>query len=66
MQMHLAMSDDIKGAGMFSSVPYACSQGDISLLTICVSSPELIDLDVLEAIARAFEAEGKIDPLSNI
>ena len=65
MQMHVAMSKDIKGAGMFAPYPYGCTQGLGSLIEQC-SNGTLIDLDVLEAQAEELEDEDRIDSLENI
>ena len=66
-QMHIAMSSEIKGAGMFSAWPYGMALGLDELGAIGFSlTPWLINIDSLENLTRDNANIGKIDSLQNL
>ena len=67
-QFHVAHSDWVKGAGILAAGPYYCAKGDITTaLAQCVNKVDGdIDLNALQQVAKAFEKEEKIAPLSNL
>ena len=67
VQMHMAYSDSIKGAGVFAGGPYDCAQDkEMTALTSCMSSPIMIKNRVLEKATDSFSSAGSIDNTSNI
>jgi len=62
VQMHVAFSRTVKGAGIIAGTPYWCAQGDVDIaLTSCMAAPDLIDLSVLwDGTAYAYNM-GSID-----
>lgn len=67
-QFHLAYSDWVKGAGIVAAGPYYCGQNAITTaLSQCVNKMETpVNLDALNAQARAWAQSGKIAPLDNL
>ena len=68
MQLHLAYSRGIVGAGLVAAPPYWCAQDSLQIaLTACEKDASLISISVLEAEARfAQDTAGSIDRLSNL
>jgi len=67
VQMEYAHSSVISGAAIFAGGPYFCAQDLVGLaLTICMSTPAGIDLQIIDAAVRGFASIGSIDPLSNL
>lgn len=68
VQMHVAFSDRIAGAGVIAGGPYYCAQGSLLLaLNDCMETdPEGPDVAPLIAAARANAAAGTIAPLAGL
>ena len=47
-------------------MPYYCARGSELLVTTCMLLPSLLDADDMVQDARDFQADGTIDPLSNL
>ncbi|GAB5376015.1 MAG: hypothetical protein AcusKO_24770 [Acuticoccus sp.] len=68
VQMHVAFSEAIAGAGVVAGGPYNCARGDVlTAVNRCMQTPfGPPDPDALLADARAFAEAGAIDPLSGL
>jgi len=67
VQMHVAYSASIAGAGVIAGGPYYCSMGSLSRVqTACTANPYLINLASLTSYANIQASEGFIDPVSNL
>ncbi|MBD8526514.1 extracellular catalytic domain type 2 short-chain-length polyhydroxyalkanoate depolymerase [Pseudomarimonas arenosa] len=68
-QMHLAYSDRLIGAALFSGGPYGCARGDLNIaLGGCMNPPDaaMPDLDSLANAVRERSADGRLAPLSGL
>lgn len=67
VQMHVAFSKTISGAGSVAGGIFWCSQGDSQRAqTECMGRPQTINPETQIAEARRLEKAGAIDPLSNL
>ena len=67
VQMQVAYSADILGAGVIAGGPFYCSEGSaLSSTTDCMSLPDLIDLSDLTEYTAARVKDGSIDNTSNM
>lgn len=67
VQMHVAYSSNIFGAGIVAGGPYHCAMGSFSRIqTACTANPYLIDLVTLTSYANISSQEGLIDNISNL
>jgi hypothetical protein len=67
VQVHVAFSSLLKGAGVVAGGPFFCSNADIEIaLTACMRVPEMIVLSELYFITSEFESHGYIDKLDNL
>ena len=67
VQMHVAYSSVISGAGVIAGGPYYCTLGSLSRLqTICTRNAYLIDLAPLISYANTQSTDQEIDPISNL
>ena len=67
VQLQVAYSDSIIGAGVVAGGPYYCAANNILFATtICVGKGLPIYPPLLVSAARSFAAEGLIDPLSKL
>jgi len=67
IQMHVAFSRTIKGAGIIAGAPYWCAMDNVLLATTsCMSVPELIDLNLLWAGTSYAYGVGSIDNPKNL
>ena len=67
VQMEVAYSADILGAGVIAGGPYYCSQGSVlASTTDCMTLPDLIDLDDLTNYTAERVSDGSIDDTSNM
>lgn len=66
VQMHVALSGTISGAGVVAGGPYHCAQGNIlHALGRCISGTELDVAPLVEA-TRAAATAGTIDPVESL
>lgn len=67
VQMHVAYSASIIGAGVIAGGPYYCSMTSFSRLqTACTANPYLIDISPLISYANLQSSENTIDPIANL
>eukprot|EP01064_Diplonema_japonicum_P020213 TRINITY_DN2934_c0_g1_i3.p1 TRINITY_DN2934_c0_g1~~TRINITY_DN2934_c0_g1_i3.p1 ORF type:complete len:340 (+),score=71.51 TRINITY_DN2934_c0_g1_i3:60-1022(+) len=67
VQMHVAFSSKVIGGGMIATPPFYCAMDALTEgLTACMSSPQLMNVALLQREAEAMESKGGIDPLSNL
>jgi hypothetical protein len=67
VQMSVAHSATISGAGIIAAGPYWCAESDVAVaLTACMNQSELIDVDVLVAATTYAETLASIDPTINL
>ncbi|CAI2373968.1 unnamed protein product [Moneuplotes crassus] len=67
VQVHVAHSATIKGAGVFAGGPYYCAQGQIATaLTTCMSVGSGINLAGIKSEIKSKASKGKIDDPSNL
>ena len=67
VQLHVAFSRSIHGAGVLAGGPYYCARGSVSVaLTACMTTPGAVDVDALIAATDRFAAAGDIDPTDSI
>ena len=67
IQMHIANSATIRGAGVFAGGPYYCAKGSITTaLTNCMYVGTNIDRAGIKAQIKNYEQSGKIDASSNL
>ena len=67
IQMHIANSATIRGAGVFAGGPYYCAKGDLTTaLTNCMYVGTNIDLTGIKNQIKSYEKSGKIDASSNL
>jgi hypothetical protein len=67
VQMSVAHSSVISGAGIVAAGPYWCAESDAAIaLTACMNQSELIDVDVLIAATSYAETLASIDPTRNL
>jgi len=67
VQMSVAHSSAISGAGIIAAGPYWCAESDAAIaLTACMNQSELIDVDVLIAATTYAETLASIDPTRNL
>ncbi|XP_006814221.2 poly(3-hydroxybutyrate) depolymerase-like [Saccoglossus kowalevskii] len=67
VQVQVAYSSRIMGAGTLAGGPYHCAQGStLKAVGECSDEPEKIVLDDLIAFTYEAEASGDIDPVSNL
>lgn len=67
VQFQVAYSSMIEGAAILAGGPYACSELNMNrALTACMSFPTSINVNSLVTAAKRYEAERKIDSLSNL
>ncbi len=69
-QFHIAFSNQVSGAGIFSAGPYLCAMGNLgSAVSKCSSSANSLTDSYIEELvqeARKLEAQSKIDSISNL
>ena len=65
-QMEFAFSSKFRAAAIVAAGPYLCGQGNLAASTVCMESPELLDVDAFIAEAKALATEGKIDNISHL
>lgn len=67
VQLHVALSGLVQGAGVFAAGPWFCAQNSLSqALGACMKGDGDIDTDTLVALASRFALEGEIDPIANL
>lgn len=67
VQMHVAYSSTIKGAGVFAGGPFYCAKGAMmTALTTCMSTGIGIDLSGIKSEISKQVGKGKVDDTSNI
>jgi len=67
VQMQVAYSSIIAGAGVIAGGPYYCAQGNMgSAVTTCMNFPVGIYVNSLISYAKSQASSGKIDPVSNM
>ena len=69
VQLHVALSSRFtRGAGAIAGGPYYCAGtgGLLTAQTACMTTPALVDVAALVAVARATEKTGTIDRLANL
>ncbi len=68
VQMHVAFSERIAGAGVVAGGPYYCARGDVlTALNQCMrTAPGGPDAAALRTAAEGFAAAGRIDPLRGL
>lgn len=68
VQMHVAFSERIAGAGVVAGGPYYCARGDVlTAVNQCMrTAPGGPDAAALRAAAEGFAAAGRIDSLSGL
>lgn len=65
-QYQFSFSDEIRGAGLATPVPWACAQNTISGGDACMTDPYIIDMDLFYAEAAKQESLGNLANLTNI
>jgi hypothetical protein len=67
VQMHVAFSDFITGAGVFAGGPYDCARGALETAEMtCMQALTPPDAAIYEGITDARAKAGAIDPTSNL
>lgn len=66
VQFHVAFSSEVMGAGIVDGVVYYCAGATVSGAELCMSSPELINVDYLVQITKNTAATGFADNVSNM
>ena len=66
VQMHVAYSSQVVGAGIIAGGPYHCSRGSLLSTNYCMSMPYLLSLKHCEQYTRDQATAGTIDPISNL
>jgi len=68
VQMHIAYSSIISGAGIFAGGPYNCAQGnvDIALYPCMKAKPDPPDVDSSISVTNTRSQSGEIDDISNL
>ena len=66
-QLHIAYSNEIKGAAIFAAGPWGCASGSlVKALAACTDNTADMGLPALVDAARVASLEGTIDPIQNI
>jgi poly(3-hydroxybutyrate) depolymerase len=65
-QYHFAHSSQVHGAGVFATVPYMCGFGGVSAATLCMTTPNLVNVPFLISEANALANQGYIENPSNV
>ena len=67
VQMHVAYSSRIFGAGAVAGGPFYCALGELGVAeTACMRSPDLIDIDALVQFTKNAAAIESIDSVTNL
>ena len=67
VQMHIAYSSIVKGAGVIAGGPYYCAEGSMgTALTTCMSSPFLLNVNRLISTTDSWGKSNYIDPVENL
>ncbi|EDQ89437.1 uncharacterized protein MONBRDRAFT_32243 [Monosiga brevicollis MX1] len=67
VQYHVAFSASITGAGIVAGGPYYCAEDEMAeALTMCMNTPEMINLERLYSATEGFAASKSIDATSNM
>lgn len=67
VQMHVANSASIRGAGVFAAGPYWCSKGDVTTaVTTCMSTGVGVDIEGIKTQISNYERSSYIDNSSNL
>mmetsp|Transcript_22184 Transcript_22184/g.48510 ORF Transcript_22184/g.48510 Transcript_22184/m.48510 type:complete len:347 (+) Transcript_22184:99-1139(+) len=67
VQLHVAYSSRVRGAGVFAGGPWYCAQGQMtSALVACMSSPMMLNVDTLITATGTAEQNGDIDASKNM
>jgi poly(3-hydroxybutyrate) depolymerase len=69
VQVHVAHSEKVKGAGVLAAGPWYCAQGSFWAAYGCMTPTfwaPLPPVDELKGAAERFAADGRIDPLQNL
>lgn len=66
IQYGIAFSSQVNANGIIAGIPLYCSQGMVAYALMCMDTPELININSIISTAQIWEAEGLIDPMSNI
>jgi poly(3-hydroxybutyrate) depolymerase len=67
VQLHVALSNLVHGAGVFAAGPWYCAQNSLSqALGPCMKGEGDIDTDTLVALASRLALDGEIDPIANL
>lgn len=67
VQMEIAYSATFSGAASIAGGIYWCAKGDSNRAqTVCMNGPERVNAQEHSSQARAWAAQGSIDPLSNL
>lgn len=65
MQMHIAYSRVVKGAGLFAGVPFGCAGVPGSFVT-CMQKPEDVPVSLLVQQSKQLSLVNSIDPIDNL
>ncbi|MET9963439.1 PHB depolymerase family esterase [Streptomyces sp. NPDC006326] len=66
-QLHVAYSGTFDGSAAFASGPYGCAQNMLATaLNACMDTVQDLRLDQLEQTARAWSAQGLVDPVEQL
>jgi len=63
---HYAYSSQVKGAGIFASVPYMCGFGGLAAATTCMTTPALVNVPFLIGEIGVLQSRQDIDHTSNV
>lgn len=67
VQMHVAFSSEVTGAGVIAGGPYFCAQAsEMDALTACMSMPVALSTSTLIDYTNEMSSNGSIDPVSNL
>ena len=67
VQLHVAFSSRVSGAGAVAGGPFFCAQDNLpTALSSCMRNPELISVPELVQITRNTQLTGTIDAVSNL
>ena len=65
IQYHVAYSSRVKGAGVIAGPPFHCARGEeMTAITACMSSPIMINVNLLQDDAEKAASNREIDDLS--